>query len=84
MAAGMPVLAPDLPVFREVLGNGALYFNLTEPEDLADQVKRILSGEIDIKQLAERGHERALEIATQDKYIVRLKGVYNEVLSKSI
>lgn len=84
MAAGMPVLAPDLPVFREILGNGALYFNLNAPEDLAGQIKKILSSEVDIKQLAERGRERALKIATQDKYIGRLNEVYAQVLGKSI
>lgn len=36
---GMPVLARDLPVFREVAGNGATYFQADTAEDLAEAVE---------------------------------------------
>ena len=35
----LPVLASDIPVFREVGGDGALYFSLNDPSDLAEKVK---------------------------------------------
>lgn len=39
---GMPIIARDLPVFREVAGEHALYFKGDEPQVLADTVERWL------------------------------------------
>lgn len=38
-----PLLVRDIPVFREVAGNGATYFTGTEAEDLADAINRWIS-----------------------------------------
>ena len=35
---GLPVLARDLPVFREIAGDAASYFATTRPEDLAREI----------------------------------------------
>lgn len=40
---GLPVIARDLPVFREVAGPGAFYFDSTEPMALAASLERWLS-----------------------------------------
>lgn len=37
---GLPVITRDLPVFREVAGSGALYFDGTSGEILADAIER--------------------------------------------
>lgn len=39
---GLPVLARDLPVFREVAGSGALYFHADQASELADGVESAL------------------------------------------
>ena len=39
----LPVLVRDLPVFREVAGNHAFYFEGFAPEDLADGVLKWLA-----------------------------------------
>ncbi len=39
---GLPILARNIPVFREVAGNHASYFSGTAPRDLADAVERWL------------------------------------------
>ncbi|WP_459208212.1 glycosyltransferase family 4 protein [Pseudomonas sp. MLB6B] len=39
---GMPIIARDLPVFREVAGEHALYFKGDEPQVLAETVERWL------------------------------------------
>jgi glycosyltransferase involved in cell wall biosynthesis len=36
--AGCPVFCSDIPVFHEVMGDGATYFNPDEPGDLADKL----------------------------------------------
>jgi len=38
MASGLPVVASDLPVHREVCGDAALYFNAFSPTALCDQI----------------------------------------------
>ena len=40
---GTPVLASDIPVFREVGGTGTSYFSLSAPVCLADAIERFLS-----------------------------------------
>jgi len=42
MACGLPVLASDIPVFREVYRNGALYFNPFSVDDLVEKIKKII------------------------------------------
>jgi glycosyltransferase involved in cell wall biosynthesis len=42
--AGLPIVAPDQPVFREALGVSGLYIDANDPEAAADTVARTLSG----------------------------------------
>ena len=44
-SAGVPVAASDIPVLREVLGAGALYFDPRNVEDMAAKMNVILSDE---------------------------------------
>jgi len=41
MACGLPVLASDIPVFREVYQDGALYFDPFSVDDLVKKIKKI-------------------------------------------
>lgn len=40
---GLPVIARDIPVFREVAGEGAFYFSGQSPEDLSQSITRWLT-----------------------------------------
>ncbi len=42
MAAGAPVICSDIPVFHEVAGDAALYFDPREPDAIADAMLRSL------------------------------------------
>ncbi|HEV2412533.1 MAG TPA: glycosyltransferase family 1 protein [Candidatus Saccharimonadales bacterium] len=42
MAAGVPVLASDIPVLREVLGDGATYFDPTDTEAITEALQSAL------------------------------------------
>ena len=46
----LPIIARDIPVFREVAGEHAYYFSGREPDVLADTIKRWL--ELNEKKLA--------------------------------
>ncbi len=66
MAAGLPVLASDLPVHREVCGDAALYFPKFSPDLLAETVCRVaLSCEL-YGKMAERGAERSRNFSWKD------------------
>jgi glycosyltransferase involved in cell wall biosynthesis len=59
MASGLPVVAADLPVHREVCGDAALYFQRFSPQELAEQVLRLESSRDLRETLAEKGRSRA-------------------------
>jgi glycosyltransferase involved in cell wall biosynthesis len=50
MSSGLPVVASDLPVHREICGDAAIYFPRFSPDALAEQVMRIQES----PELAER------------------------------
>lgn len=54
MASGVPVVASDLPVHREICEDAALYFARFSAEELADRVAKIVSS----NDLAGRMHTR--------------------------
>lgn len=41
LAYGVPAVVSDIPIFHEVAGEGALFFDPTKPKDLAAQVKKL-------------------------------------------
>ena len=41
MASGVPVIASRIPAFLEVCNNSCLYFDATNPEELAAQIRRV-------------------------------------------
>jgi glycosyltransferase involved in cell wall biosynthesis len=59
MAAGLPVLAADIPTHREVAGDAALYFRPLDPEDLAAHWMRLAGDSKLRKRLAMAGRERS-------------------------
>jgi glycosyltransferase involved in cell wall biosynthesis len=59
MASGLPVVASDLPVHREICGGGAVYFPRFSPQALADRVAELASSADLTRQLSVCGAERA-------------------------
>jgi glycosyltransferase involved in cell wall biosynthesis len=55
MARGCPVLASDIPAFREVSGTGALLVPLDEEERWADSLRKLAADEALRGELRERG-----------------------------
>ena len=46
---GLPTILTDMPVFHEVAGDGALYFDAHNPKDFAEKVKQLDSQELRVK-----------------------------------
>jgi glycosyltransferase involved in cell wall biosynthesis len=59
MASGLPVVASDLAVHREICGDAALYFDKFSPSHLADEVLRLLNSPALMRDLAARGQSRS-------------------------
>jgi len=63
MASGLPVVASDLLVHREVCGDAALYFDRFSSEELAAEVKQIADSPALANGLAARGLARSQDFS---------------------
>jgi glycosyltransferase involved in cell wall biosynthesis len=61
MSHGLPIVASDTPVNREICGEGAVYFSPLDPNDLARQVQRVAADGALRQQLSARGEQQARE-----------------------
>jgi glycosyltransferase involved in cell wall biosynthesis len=71
MAAGLPIVAADVPINRELCANAALYFRPFDPTDCADQVRLLIddaharaelvrNAAVQVQNFSWRKHTRAL------------------------
>jgi len=58
MAAGLPIVAADVPINRELCGNAAVYFRPLDHDEFAATIKRIVGDPRLRRSLVERGFER--------------------------
>ena len=61
MASGTPLVAADIPVFREIAGDAALFADPFSSEALADAIEKVLSSEALRRELIDRGGARVRE-----------------------
>jgi glycosyltransferase involved in cell wall biosynthesis len=76
MSCGCPVVVSDLPVFKEIVGDSAIYVNPHDPEEIAFYLGEIISSESQRKVLAQKGMERVKRFnweITVDNFINSLK-----------
>ncbi len=80
MSCGVPVLASDIPVHRELLGYDAVFFPSDRPGRMAGELHRLLQ-QADLRaQLAGRGAVRAARF-TWEEAMQRMSGLYREIFS---
>jgi phosphatidyl-myo-inositol alpha-mannosyltransferase len=81
MAAGLPVVAADIPGYREVVADGVegLLVPPRDPAALADALRRVLEDEELAKSLGEAGRSRARRYSW-DAVGRDIEAVYGEVL----
>jgi len=63
MASGLPIVASDLPVHKEVCGDAAQYFQRFYPESLAEAVARIAASPGLAAKLSEAGNRRSRQFS---------------------
>lgn len=59
MASGIPVLASDIAVHREICGEAAVYFPRFSPEELAARIAEVANSPEEARNMAALGLERA-------------------------
>ena len=78
MACGTPVVASDIPVFREVAADSALYFDPHDEEALADAMIGVLDKDVR-RDLVERGRKRVSQFSW-DAAARKLGDVYKSLV----
>jgi glycosyltransferase involved in cell wall biosynthesis len=72
MAHGLPIVAADTPVNREVLGPAALYFSPYSPEELAVEVRRLAEDDTLRKRRGATGRQRVATHFCWERHALRL------------
>jgi glycosyltransferase involved in cell wall biosynthesis len=83
MAAEVPVVASDIPVFREVAADAAFYADPFKVEDLASAMAAVLTRSEASETLVKRGRERVHHFGW-DRSAVRLLGLFSSVLAERL
>jgi glycosyltransferase involved in cell wall biosynthesis len=63
MSSGLPIVASDLPVHREICGDAGVYFSRFSPEALAEQVLRVQGSPELSQKLSSNGLRRARDFS---------------------
>ncbi len=80
MQYGRPVICSDIPVFREVAGDSARYFDKDSPEALAELLGELLNDKQELKRLEKKSQERINNFPTWTKIA---KDFYAYLLSQT-
>jgi glycosyltransferase involved in cell wall biosynthesis len=71
MASGLPVIASDLAVHREICGDAARYFSRFDPEMLAERIMQVCDSDEQKAAMREKGLVRSLNFSW-DKHVQEL------------
>ncbi len=59
MSVGCPVILSDIPVFHEINGNAAVYFDQNNPQDMAKVILNTLSDKKLLADMVKKGYQQA-------------------------
>lgn len=79
MLSEIPVVCSDRPVFHEVGGDSAMFFNLEDETDLAHSISTILSDSASRKKMVESGLEHLKKFQSSE-IADKMMGVYQSIL----
>lgn len=81
MALGCPVVASDIPVHREILGDAAIFVRPGDPEALAATLRRLINDESERSRLAAAGRKRAA-LFSWDASALELAAIIEEAVGE--
>ena len=79
MGMGLPLLLSDIPVFKEITYDNALFFNLDDPMDFVKLIQNISENKYDLKNLSARGIQLAKEHYSKEIYLEKLFLIYDQL-----
>lgn len=80
MSVGCPAIVSDIPVFHEVYGDAAIYFNQNDPQDIAKVIKETLANKKLLKEMIEKGYSQVAKYSWK-KCVKETHEVYESCLS---
>jgi glycosyltransferase involved in cell wall biosynthesis len=81
MSIGLPVIISDIPVYREIGAEHALYIDPLDPESLRKVLIKISEGKINIEALGKSNKVYAESKFSKTGYLAKLKSIYQISLS---
>jgi glycosyltransferase involved in cell wall biosynthesis len=79
MSSGLPVVASDLPVHREICGDAGIYFSRFSPDALAERVLQVQESPELAEKLLSNGLRRARDFSWS-KHVERLVVLAQELV----
>jgi glycosyltransferase involved in cell wall biosynthesis len=79
MSSGLPVVASDLPVHREICGDAGIYFSRFSPDALAERVLQVQESQELAEKLSSNGLRRACDFSWS-KHVERLVVLAQELV----
>jgi glycosyltransferase involved in cell wall biosynthesis len=76
-----PVFASRIPVFEEVMGDAAFYFDAVRPDELSTLIQSLVSGELPLDQLKSSGDKIAQRFSWYE-CASKTAAYYKEIVSK--
>lgn len=77
MSLGAPIACSDIPIFKELAGDSAYYFNPLSINDLYQAMDKLANNQLLRKKLAESGKIKAKEFSWQRYYNTVIKTLSN-------
>ncbi len=84
MASGVPIVASDIPGYRQVMENGreGLFARPEDPEDLANKIVYLLRHPEEARAMGQRGRQKAVERYAWEVVAKQVEAYYYEVLEE--
>ncbi|MCL5439112.1 MAG: glycosyltransferase family 4 protein [Patescibacteria group bacterium] len=79
MSVGCPAIVSDIPVFHEIYGEAAIYFNQNDSKDISNKIFDLISDKSKKEELIKKGYRRA-KMYDWKKTAKETASVYNRVL----
>lgn len=80
MSLGVPVLASNIPPFKEIYGDAVEYFDPRQPANIAEIIEKVVSSKKANSELVKQGLSRVKEFSWEEA-AGRTLGIYNSILN---